>query len=105
MRALASDENSVSLRHSSRKLPLKLSINSAGIVRSVVLHRFSGGNVVPLDMCLLAPFEYRHAGHLCAVVGDDCFGFTALGDDAVQLPDKTMTRQRCVCNQTQAFKG
>jgi len=50
-----------------------------------VLHRLSGGDVVPLHTCSLAPGRGRHRGQLGAVVGDDQLGPSALGNQHVEL--------------------
>lgn len=53
-----------------------------------VLHWLAGGDVMSVDLGLVAPFEDGHAGHLRPGVRDDRPRFTASGDEAVQFPDK-----------------
>jgi hypothetical protein len=54
VRVSASDENSVSFRHSSRSRPMKLST-------SAFCCGFPRRDVVPVDACCLAPGQDRHA--------------------------------------------
>ena len=70
-----------------------------------VLHRLAGGDVMPVDLCLLAPFEDGHAGHLRSVVRDDRPRFSAFGDETIQLAGKPCPRQGCIGDQAQAFAG
>jgi len=60
-RASASEENTCSFRHSSRSLPLKLSIKPfcCGL---------PGRNIVPLHAVVLGPLDDRLAGQFGAVV-------------------------------------
>jgi hypothetical protein len=55
-----------------------------------ILHRLAGGDVMPCNRDLLAPFEDGHAGHFCPVVRDD-FALMALSPDTsasgVKLPN------------------
>ena len=56
-----------------------------------VLHRLSGGDVVPLDMLVLRPFENGMTCNFCPVVTDDSLGFAASGDDRIKLSCQPVT--------------
>jgi hypothetical protein len=53
-----------------------------------VLLRFARRDLVPFNTAVLRPTQDRRAGQLGAVVGDTSSGFTAFGNDRIELaPD------------------
>ncbi len=57
-----------------------------------VLHRLSGGDVVPFDLLLRAPLQDRVRGQLRPVVADDHPWPAAAFDQSRQFPDNTAAR-------------
>jgi hypothetical protein len=78
--ASASDENTCSLRHSSRSLPIEA-------FHEAVLLRLAGRDVVPFDAVDRGPLEHRVGRELGAVVGDDQQRLVVLGEEPIEHAD------------------
>lgn len=62
-------------------------------------------DVVPVDLCVLRPFEDRTAGQFRAVVGDDHAGLATQRDDPVQFTGNTDTGQGQIRHDGQSLTG
>lgn len=70
-----------------------------------VLHRLSGGGVVPLDLVVLGPGQDRISRKLGPVVADDHARLAAPGDDVGQFARHAASRDRCVGDRGKALPG
>lgn len=88
-----------------RKHSLKLSTNSEGIARSVVLHGFTRRDAMPFDAGLLTPVQDGHCCQFGAVVGHDRRWSAAPGDDRIQFMHQPDAREGGIRDEGKALVG
>jgi hypothetical protein len=68
-----------------------------------VLRRLAGCDVMPLNMCLIAPVQNGIAGEFRAVITDNHLWFSPLCDQLNEFTRYPLSRQRGIGHQCQAF--